>query len=622
MSPTTRNRELRILTPTGMLGYGFDEDLFFKAVKEGVDAVIVDCGSTDSGPSKLALDATTISRESWERDIDMLLAACHTHRTRIILGSAGGDGADIHVQLFVDIIQELIAAKGYRSMNVVTILAEIDKALVHDKHRANQVVPCSAAVPPITTRDIDMSSKIVAQMGMEPFIEAMEAHPDFDIIVAGRAYDPSPYAAFCVYYGFTDLGIAYHMGKIMECGGLCAKPKSRESLAVVRDGSFDVLPLNPNARCTPTSVAAHTLYEKSRPDILLGPGGALHLASATYEQLPDGRTVRIRGSKFVPSKENEYTVKLEGARAAGYRSVFIGGFRDPIIIGQLPSFISTVHDHVKSKITYDYELKFHRYGYNGIMGPLEPELGSYPKEIGLCGEARAETQAKANHVINTARIACLHASYPGQIATAGNFAMSFPPYDIPLGRVSEFCIYHILEGVDPIALFPIRQQTLEGRNDYIHNSFTKTNVSALVESSKGVTKAEKKPAIAIRLQPPPPEGHCYLADVASVLRTKNAGPYELTLDVMFDDEAMFQKVKKTALLSVKTIARLYSLSQEDILSCMFWDQALAFKATMKRPLVSGQFGETDLHGSQHHIPAMYLVLPFPRPENLKSFSVL
>lgn len=610
MGSATADHELKILTPTGMVGYGFDEDLFWKAVEGGVDAIIADCGSTDSGPSKLALEATTISRESWERDLDLLLAACHTYKIPIILGSAGGDGANIHVQLFVDIIESLIAAKGYRSMKIVTILAEIDKTLIHTKHKDKAVVPCSLAVPPITTHDIDSASKVVAQMGLEPFVEAMKTHPDFDIIVAGRAYDPSPYAAFCVHNGITDLGIAYHMGKIMECGGLCAKPKSREAVAVVRQDSFDILPLNPTARCTPTSVAAHTLYEKSRPDILLGPGGALHLTSATYEQLPDDRTVRVRGSKFVASKDGEYTVKLEGARAAGYRSVFIGGFRDPIITGQLSSFLAMVKEHVRSKISHDFDLKLHTYGHNGIMGSLEPELDTFPKEICLCGEARAATQAQATHVINTARIACLHAAYPGQIATAGNFAMPFPPYDIPLGQVSEFCIYHILQGVDPVGLFPIRQQIVKGRNDYGGHAAPKTNAMLPTVDNKVANGTKKIPSVA-RLQPSPPEGHCYLAEVASVLRTKNAGPYELTIDVMFEEDVVFQKVKRTGLLSTETISRLYNIPMEDVLVCMFWDQALAFKATIKRPLISGQFGETDLHGSQQHAPLMYLILPFP-----------
>jgi hypothetical protein len=610
MSLPRKKEELKILTPVGMLGYGFDEFLFWDAVKDGVDAIIVDCGSTDSGPSKLALDATTISRESWERDLDILLASCHKYKVPVILGSAGGDGANVHVQLFVDIIHGLITAKGYRTMNIVTIEAEIEKGFIYEKHEAGQVLPCSPAVPEITTHDINTASKVVAQMGMEPFIHAMEKYSDFDIIVAGRAYDPSPYAAFCIYNGFTDMGIAYHMGKIMECGGLCAKPKSRESLAIIREDSFDILPLNPGARCTPTSIAAHTLYEKTRPDILLGPGGALLLEGAKYEQLPDNRTVRVRGSKFVPSKEGEYTVKLEGARAAGYRSVFIGGFRDPILIGQLSSFLSKVEENVRSKIPFEYELRLHEYGNKGIMGPLEPERDYTPKEICLCGEARAATQTEATHVINTARIACLHAPYTGQLATAGNFAMPFPPYDIPLGQVSEFCIYHIVTGVDSLALFPIQQKVIPGSNKYTGVADVKDIVPPTTKPS--AQNGGSPPLSPMTFQPPAPQGHCYLGEVASVLRTKNAGPYELTLDVMFDNEEMFHKVKQTGLLSKDTIARLYNIPTEDILVCMFWDPALAFKSTIKRPLVSGQFGETDLHGSQQHAPAMYLMLPFSR----------
>jgi hypothetical protein len=102
------------------------------------------------------------------------------------------------------------------------------------------------------------------------------------------------------------------MGKIMECGALCAVPKSRECLAVVGKDYFDLIPCDPKARCTVTSVAAHFLYEKTRPDILLGPCGALLLADTQYEQI-DEKTVRVRGAKFRPDPEGEYTVKLEGA---------------------------------------------------------------------------------------------------------------------------------------------------------------------------------------------------------------------------------------------------------------------------------------------------------------------
>lgn len=109
-----------------------------------------------------------------------------------------------------------------------------------------------------------------------------------------------------MYKGFTDLGINYHMGKILECGALCAMPKSKEALAMVRRDSFDILPLDRNARCARKSVAAHTLYEKTRPDFLIRPGGILDLIQAEYKELPDGRTVRVRGARFDATLEGEY----------------------------------------------------------------------------------------------------------------------------------------------------------------------------------------------------------------------------------------------------------------------------------------------------------------------------
>jgi len=78
--------KLRILTPVGMLGYGFSEDLFWTAIEEGVDAVILDSGSTDSGPSKLALGTTTVSRKAYERDLGIMVAACHSHKVPLLIG--------------------------------------------------------------------------------------------------------------------------------------------------------------------------------------------------------------------------------------------------------------------------------------------------------------------------------------------------------------------------------------------------------------------------------------------------------------------------------------------------------------------------------------------------------
>lgn len=61
-------------------------------------------------------------------------------------------------------------------------------------------------MPQLTEHEITTSTRIVAQMGLEPFLKAMQDNPGFDIIVGGRAFDPSPYAAFCLYHGFEDMG--------------------------------------------------------------------------------------------------------------------------------------------------------------------------------------------------------------------------------------------------------------------------------------------------------------------------------------------------------------------------------------------------------------------------------
>lgn len=180
-------------------------------------------------------------------------------------------------------------------------------------------------------------------MGPEPIIEAMQAYPDFDIMITGRAYDPAPYIAFAAFASRQSLadtssdkargiwGGFTHMGKVLECGGICAVPKSNGAMGTMyADGTFDLTPLDPKSICTPISVAAHTLYEKARPDVLYGPGGYLDLANMKTEALEDGRSVRVRGGefKFLKDEGLSYTLKIEGAEVVGYRSHMLGSFRD------------------------------------------------------------------------------------------------------------------------------------------------------------------------------------------------------------------------------------------------------------------------------------------------------
>lgn len=84
------------------------------------------------------------------------------------------------------------------------------------------------------------------------------------------------------------------------------------------------------------------------------------------------------------------------------------------------------------------------------------------------------------------------------------------------------------------------------------------------------------------LTPVPAEGTSYLGDQASVVRSKNAGPYELTFDIMFADDEIYLKVKNCGVLTQSTVAQLYNIDEDDVIACLFWDAARAFKATIKR----------------------------------------
>lgn len=81
---------------------------------------------------------------------------------------------------------------------------------------------------------------------------------------------------------------------------------------------------------------------------------------------------------------------------------------------------------------------------------------------------------------------------------------------------------------------------------------------------------------------------------------------------MFTERDTYERVKKANVLTKSTIAQLYNIPEGDVDVSMWWDQAMAFKATIPRYRSSGGFGETDTHGSQQHAPLLYLTFPWGR----------
>jgi len=446
--------EIRILTPTAMLGYGFPIKWFKKGLELNPEVITVDSGSTDSGPHKLGLGSMTCSQEAYYKDISLLLEAGYEKKIPVYISSAGGDGSDEHVDIFLEIIRKIAKEKGYH-FNIAAIYSEINKGYIKEKLKNGQISPCGP-VDPLTEQEIDAASRIVAQMGVEPYLKAMQEYEGINVIVSGRSYDPVPIAAAGLKKGF-DPGLCWHLGKIMECGALCAEPAGKNIFGIIREDHFIVEPLNPEERCTVPSVTAHTLYEKTHPYFLPGPGGVTDLSQTKFEQL-DERRVKVSGSKFHPAEK--YTVKLEGAKKVGFRSIFIAGIRDPRAISQIDGILDRVQKDVEEYFNdipkEQYQMIFHVYGKNGVMGEYEPAKEFTPLEVCVILEVAAPTQEMATAICSRARTELLHCPYTGRIATAGNIALPFTPLEIPLGSVCKFNVYHLMEIADPTELFPIK----------------------------------------------------------------------------------------------------------------------------------------------------------------------
>ncbi|PFG05224.1 acyclic terpene utilization AtuA family protein [Bacillus sp. es.034] len=440
------NKNIRILSPCGMLGYGFPEESFLNGLKEEVHGIVVDAGSTDAGPHKLGAGVSIVSRRAAKKDLDIILQNGISRKIPIIIGSAGGAGARVHIEWTMSIINEILEEHQLNAKKAI-IWADFTPEEVIETLHADKIKPMGANIPELTEESIRKSTSIVAQMGHEPIVEALE--DGAEIIICGRAYDPSPFAAIGIYHG-KDPGLSYHLGKILECGALCAEPGTTKDsiLGTISDESFTVHSLNPLRQCNPISVAAHTFYEKEHPYLLHGPGFSLDLSECEFKEEVPG-TVRVSGSKYI--RDESHFVKLEGARLVAYRTFGIAGVRDPLLLNKLEEVQEKVKEQAESYYneisSNDYQINFYNYGKNAVLGSKEVEPFQN-HEIGVLYEVVAETQEIASSICSTVRSTLLHYGYEGRKSTAGNLAFPFAPSDVEFGPVYEFSIYHLMEIVE------------------------------------------------------------------------------------------------------------------------------------------------------------------------------
>lgn len=446
--------KLKAVAAAGNLSTGFREESLVAAVKDGAHFVGCDAGTTDSGPYYLGSGKARGPREGVKRNLRLMLREALNAGIPVIVGTAGHAGGRPHLQWTVDIVRELARENDWH-FKLAAIDSQIENEVLAQALDRGEISALSPA-PHLGREEILKAERFVAMMGIEPIQRALTAGAQ--VVIAGRCSDVAIYAALPVLKGIPKQ-VAFHAGKILECGAAsAAKRLYPDCMAAELDQEgFTVEPPNPELCCTPQSVAAHTLYESGDPFNLVEPGGTLDTSDAKFEA-SSARAVRVTGSRFHPSQK--YTVRIEGASLAGFRSIVVAGIRDPLVLRQLESFLASLRIVVERRVkdslklsSNEYTLNFRIYGRDGALGDVEPVMKVEGHEVGLIIDVVAPTQALAADIIPIVSHTGLHNPIPEHDGLISNFAYPFSPGGIDAGPVYQFCANHVWQLNNPCQPF-------------------------------------------------------------------------------------------------------------------------------------------------------------------------
>lgn len=442
---------IKIIVPCGSLGAGVRPEEVEYGIAQGAHAIASDAGSTDSGAAYLALGISKNNREAVKRDLTILMLAQAKAKIPIMIGSCGQAGGDAGLNWTRDIALE-IAREHNLTPKIALLYSEQDKATLRAKNAEGKIKP----LPPLGALDdatIDSCAHIVAAMGPEPYIAALQAGAD--IVLGGRTTDTAVLSCYALMKG-AHTAASWHAAKVAECGAQCSVYPTRGSgvLISIDSEGFNVEPLNPDNRCDPHSVSAHMLYENANPFLLTEPGGVLDVTNSIYTAL-DSRTVRVTGSVW---DKKPYTMKLEGAAAGRFQTIMLVGIQDPAILSRIDEFhdnmLAALNQRVRSAIgeaAGDFHISLRLYGWNAVSGDKPAPGTPPPREVGILFVATAATQAMATQIAKACNPYFFHfpINLEKEIPSHG---FAFSPADIERGPVYEFKLNHVVEVSDPMEL--------------------------------------------------------------------------------------------------------------------------------------------------------------------------
>ena len=455
--------EIRIVSGTGGLGGGkVLAGPMAEVMERNPHFIACDAGTTDSGPFSLGSGRTNYPREAVKRDLGIILPMAREAGIPVLIGSAGTAGIDKQVDWMVDIADE-IARENRMSIKTAAVYSEQSKDYLKGMLKSQRIRSLNPA-PHLDEQVIEDTQHVVGMMGVEPLQEALDAGAD--LVVAGRCSDAALYAALPIAKGFPE-GLAWHAGKVMECGTqVCVRAGRGNVFAAMTRDDFVLEVFGKDLEVTPQSVAAHSFYENGDPYIHHEASGHMDLSDCTYTRV-EGGGVRVAGSRF--HRGEDYCVKLEGAVRVGYQSVVIGGMRDPFFVRHLDIWLPEVREVIQTSVREifalecgtDYHLTFHQYGQNAVMGEREPET-SMPREVGLVLEVTAPTQELATKIADVCRQPLLHHPVPEWSGSITSIAYLHNPVPLERGAVYRFAYNHVALPETVGDMFRIRQLEIGG----------------------------------------------------------------------------------------------------------------------------------------------------------------
>lgn len=449
--------EFKILCPTGHLSYTrLEKGSMGLGLRRRPDAICADAGSCDPGPFPLGADESA-SPEEWQyHDLEQMLLASRRLDVPMVVGSANDNGNNSGVDKFVRMIRHIAREHQLPPFKLASVRHSLDKQYLLRELSADRRIAGLGGFADLTEADVAATVNFVPVMGAEPIARAMSMGAD--VVITSRTSDCCVFAGPILNAGFSK-DVAYFAGKLLECASFCAEPyMAKESvLGTIERDAVRVEAMHPKQRCTPSSVAGHAMYEREDPEFEEVAGGCIDMTRCAYAQY-DEKTTRVTGSRYI--QRPEYRVKLEGAGKVGERCYIIAGIRDPENIKRVDAALAWAEGMIQEQFPLGdkYQVYFHIYGRNGVMGSLETLRNAVSHELCLAVEAIAPTLAQAETLVKLAARSLFYARIETK-GTAGGAA--YLTEDVLTGKsVYRWTMNHVMAIPDPYCLFPITVETV------------------------------------------------------------------------------------------------------------------------------------------------------------------